>query len=64
MPIGYVARVNGVDPAALREALGIDPTVGDRRTLGEIAAERAIPLETMIDEVEAALARLKQAGGG
>lgn len=64
MPIGYVARIHGVDPVALRAALGLGTDVPDRRTIEEIASERSVPLDAFIAEVEAAVTRLKQAGAG
>lgn len=64
MPIGYVARIHGIDPVALRAALGLGTDVPDRRTIEEIASERSVPLDAFIAEVETAVARLKQAGAG
>lgn len=63
MPLRYVARAHNIEPAALRDALGLDPSVSLRRTLGEIAADRGIAAEVFLEQVKAALARMKPAGG-
>lgn len=61
MPIRYAARLHGVDLAALIAALGLPADQPGRRTIAEIAAERGVPVGTFLDEVAAALAKLKAA---
>lgn len=59
MTPGYVAHSWHIDPGALGQALGIAPEPGRRRTLEQIAAERGIPPEALIAQVEALIAREK-----
>ena len=53
MTPGYVAHSHGLDPASFRATLGLE---AGRVTLAEIAARRGVPVETVLAEVEAALA--------
>lgn len=59
MPVGYIARSYGLPPQALQEALGIER--GDRRTLAQIARERGVPISSLMEEVDAAIAAAKAA---
>lgn len=61
MPIGYVARLNAVDVDRLREALGLDPQVPDRRPIGAIAEEMGVPVEAFLADIAAAIEKLKSA---
>ena len=56
MTIGYVAHSYRVPPEELQKALGFDPQRPNRHPLGRIAREAGIPLNEMIDRVEAAIA--------
>jgi hypothetical protein len=57
MTPGYIAHSHGLDPLDLRESLGLAP---GRTTLAEIAARRGVPVETVVAEVEAALAAARE----
>lgn len=56
MTTGYVARSYSLDREELRLALGLEPSVRDRRTLLQIAAQKGIPVSQLIAEIEAAIA--------
>ncbi|WP_157384535.1 hypothetical protein [Nitratireductor soli] len=56
MTIGYVARSWDVPPQTLRGALGISIDGRDRRSIARIAAERGVPVDVLIDEIEKAIA--------
>lgn len=55
MTPNYVARSWLVDPDDLAEALGLDDDDGTRPTLRAIALRRDVPVQTILDEVEAFL---------
>ncbi len=61
MTVGYVARSWDLDPRALDAAAGLPlPEVKGRpQPLAEIAQDRGVPVDQVIAEVEAAIARLK-----
>ncbi len=61
MTVGYVARSWGVEPRELDVAAGLpQPQVkGQPQTLAEIAADRGVPVDEVIAEVEAALAGMR-----
>lgn len=61
MPVGYVARLHGVPPEKLLQALGIAADKPDRRPLSEIAAERGLTEEAFIAQIMEAVEKLKQA---
>ena len=62
MTPGYVARSWGVDPKELARTAGLPPLKdGKRRTIETLAAERGVPVETVIDEIEKAVEALKAA---
>jgi hypothetical protein len=65
MTVGYVARSWGLDPRALDAAAGLPlPEVKGRpQPLAEIARDRGVPVETVIAEVEAAIAALQRSEG-
>jgi hypothetical protein len=56
MTIGYVAHSYRLAPEELQDALGFDPHRPNREPLGRIAREMRIPLDELIDRVEAAIA--------
>ncbi len=57
MTPGMVARTRHLPPEAVAEALGLDPAAPRRKTLGEIAAERGVPLEVLIEPLQSLLER-------
>lgn len=56
MTIGYVAHSYGLQPEELQQTLGFDPRSPNREPLGRIAHEMRIPLDDLIERVEAAIA--------
>ena len=60
MTVGYVARSRGLEPADLIEALGGSYTLGDRRALTAMAEARGVPLDQLIAEIEAGLAKARE----
>lgn len=64
MTVGYVARSWGLNPRDLDAAAGLPPPQvrGHPLPLSEIAEDRGVPVEQVIAEVEAAVARLRAAG--
>ncbi|MEX4008111.1 hypothetical protein [Neoaquamicrobium sediminum] len=59
MTVGYIARSYDIDRSHLRGMLGLEADEPDRRTLARIADDRGVPVTTLIDEIEAAIARAK-----
>ncbi len=59
MTIGYVGHSWHLDPRAIDAAAGLPPPAGHPLTLAEIAAERGVPVERIIADVEAAIAKLQ-----
>ena len=60
MTVGYVGRSWGVDPREIDALAGLPvPERGHPLTLAEIAEMRGVPVETLIAEVEAAIATLR-----
>jgi hypothetical protein len=55
MPPGYVAKSYRVDIEIVREALALDPEARDRRPIARIAADRGVPVEELIRDVNDAL---------
>ncbi|WP_137701981.1 hypothetical protein [Marimonas lutisalis] len=53
MTPGYIAHSWGLPPEDLARALGVTP--GSRPTLQEIARERGVPVEAIINEIKALL---------
>ncbi|SES09031.1 hypothetical protein SAMN04490244_105295 [Tranquillimonas rosea] len=63
MTPGYAAMSSGVEPAALLQALELDPSVRrGGRTLSEIARSRDVPVSELLDEVESILAEERSGG--
>ena len=65
MTMGYVGHVHGISGREI-DALAGFPTpqeAGHPLTIAEIAARQGVPVETVIDEVEAALAELRHGHG-
>ncbi|NDV01808.1 hypothetical protein [Pseudoroseicyclus tamaricis] len=64
MTMGVVARMHDLDLRALDAMAGLPmPGPDGPMTISEIARERGIPVEQAISEVEAAIARLREAEG-
>jgi hypothetical protein len=59
MPAGYVARSHHVDVEVVREALGLEPGARDRRPIARIAADRGVPVEELVRDVNKALAEAR-----
>jgi hypothetical protein len=61
MTVGYIGHSWGLDPRELDARAGLPmPTVkGHPQTLGEVARDRGVPVETLIADVEAAIAALQ-----
>lgn len=59
MTPGYVAMSWDVPKPIVAEAAGLSGTEGRRIRLDDIAAERGIPLEALIDEIEGAIQEFK-----
>lgn len=60
MTIGYVGRSWGVHPRRIEEVAGLPmPVDGSPLTLDEIARQRVVPVEKIVKQVEAAVAKLK-----
>jgi hypothetical protein len=57
MPPGYVAKSHRVDIEVVREALGLDPQARDRRPIARIAHDRGVPVQSLIRDVNEALAK-------
>lgn len=65
MTPGYVAHSWRVPPEVLAAALEIERKPGKRRTLDQIAAERGVPVEQLIRDIDAAIASFRlQEGTG
>ena len=65
MTMGYVGRVHGISGREI-DALAGFPTpqeAGHPLTIAEIAARQGVPVDTVIDEVQAALAELQHGHG-
>lgn len=63
MTPGYVARSWHVDPGLLGPIVGLGPGEGRGVTLAEIAERKGIPLQVLLDEIAAAIARDRAARG-
>lgn len=60
MTVGYVGRSWDLDPREIDRIAGLPmPERGHPLTLREIAADRGVPVEAIVAEVEAAVAELK-----
>lgn len=61
MTVGYIGRSWGVDPRKIDALAGLPlPEVkGHPQPLSEIARDRGVPVEDVIAEVEAAIAKLR-----
>ena len=55
MSVGYVANSYRVPRPVLYQAIGIEPTIRDRRPLREIAAQQKRPVSTLISELTQAI---------
>lgn len=61
MPPGYVARSWQVPTEVVLDAIG-EPNLTGRTSLAEIARRRGVPLDTMVSEIETAVARYHATG--
>lgn len=61
MSPGYVAKSYRVDVEVVRAALGLDLQSRDRRPIGRIAAERSLPVEQLIRDVNEAIEAAREA---
>lgn len=59
MTIGYVGKSWGLNPRALDKEAGFPLPADHPFTLNEIAAQRGVPVEEIIKQAEAAVAKLK-----
>ena len=55
MSAGYIAKSYRVDIETVRQSLGLDPDMRDRRPIGRIAADRGVPAAVLIGQVNDAL---------
>lgn len=51
----YIAYSWGLEPSDVATALGISPTFGPRPNLKQIASARGVPVDVVLDEVQALL---------
>jgi hypothetical protein len=63
MPAGYVAKSYRVEIELVRDALGLDPQARDRRPIARIAADRGVPVQSLIRDVNEALEAVRSEGG-
>ena len=62
MTVGYIGKSWHLDPRQIDALAGLPaPVAGHPKPLVEIARDRGVPVATVIQEVEAAIAALKQA---
>lgn len=59
MSVGYVSHSHRVPPPVLYHAIGLEPTPRDRRPIRDIAAQQGRPVETLITDLEHAIADFK-----
>jgi hypothetical protein len=60
MTVGYVGRSWGVQPRRIDEVAGLPvPVNGKPLTLEDIAQQRGVPVQEIIEQVEAAIATLQ-----
>jgi hypothetical protein len=65
MTVGYIARAHGLDPREIDTVAGLpQPVDGRPFTLAEIAADRGLPVEEVIEQVHQAIRQLRGAGDG
>lgn len=60
MSVGYVAHSYHVPPPVLHQAIGIDPTLPDRRPLKEIAAQQHRSVDILISELQQAIIEFRR----
>jgi hypothetical protein len=61
MPLGYVARSWEIPRDVLAESLNLDPGTQPRRNLEQIAEDRGVPLETLVEVLRQAIAAHREA---
>jgi hypothetical protein len=60
MSVHYVAHSYHVPPYVLYQAIGVTPIPHDRRPLRLLAREQNRPVELLVEELQAAIARARQ----
>lgn len=64
MTVGYIGRSWDLDPRRIDAVAGLPLPVNRPLTLAEIATQRDVPVETVIAEVEAAIAAIRAEDAG
>ncbi|SMD01125.1 hypothetical protein [Rhizobium sp. RU36D] len=59
MTVGYIGRSWDLNPRAIDKEAGFPPPQGHPRTLNDIARERGVPVEQIIEQAQQAINRLK-----
>lgn len=62
MTIGYIAHSYRLPRDELANALALEPGLGKRLTIAEIARQRGVPVSALVAEINAAIARLGEEG--
>ena len=57
MTPGYIVRSYGIAPEVMAQTLGLDPGSARGKTLEEIAAAQGIPLDRLLEAVQAVVPR-------
>lgn len=57
MTPGYILRSYGIAPEVMAQTLGLDPGSARGKTLEEIAAAQGIPLDRLLEAVQAVVPR-------
>ena len=57
MTPGYIVRSYGIAPEVMAQTLGLDPGSARGKTLEEIAATQGVPLERLLEAVQAMVPR-------
>ena len=60
MSVGYVAHSYRIPSAVLHQAIGIEPTLHDRRPLREIATQQHRSVDTLIAELQEAIVEYRK----
>ena len=57
MTPGYIVRSYGIAPEVMAQTLGLDPGSARGKTLEEIAATQGVPLDRLLEAVQAVVTR-------
>jgi hypothetical protein len=57
MTPGYIVRSYGIAPEVMAQTLGLDPGSARGKTLEEIAATQGVPLDRLLEAVQAVVPR-------